>query len=179
MNISWLNTNTTGITIYTIYSITSLYILFYKEKKLISIIFPLFALIEGLFIDWRWGRFNEFIGITEIIYGVLPSFLIAIGFPFMGFYLHHLIPTNIRIYFSQLDLFPFSKAGITSKDFYKYYKRGFIYAFSTLMLHEISQTLNISSRNTFDFWDLIFIMIGLIISFILYKFIVSKTVVKY
>ena len=179
MNISWFHINATGITIYVIYIITSLYILFAKEKKLMSIIFPLFALIEGLFIDWRWNRFDEFSGITEIIYGGLPSFLIAIGFPFIGFYLHHLIPISVRIFFSQSDLFPFSKVSITNEALNKYYKRGFIYAFSTLMLHEISQVLNISTRNTFDFWDLFFILIGSIISFILYRFIVLKTAIKY
>jgi|GEM_PF-3799799 len=174
MDTPWFQINATGIIIYAIYLVTSLYILFIKEKKLLSLIFPLIAIVEGLFIDWRWGRFDSFSGITEIIYGGLPSFLIAIGFPFIGFYLHHLMPSNWRNYLAHSNLFPFSKAKIMDQDLDKYYKRGFIYAFSTLILHECSQHLNISSRNTFDFWDLIFILIGSITSFLLYRLIVSK-----
>ncbi|GAB5530478.1 MAG: hypothetical protein Roseis3KO_22550 [Roseivirga sp.] len=174
MEVTFLQTNFFGLIIYIIYVLTTVWILIKKEFKWISVIFPIIAFTEGLFIDWRWNQLINFDGLNEIILGGLPSFIIAIGFPFIGFYLHHLFPSKVRLYLSDSDLFPFSSERLKKSDFQKYFTRGFIYSFSTLMLHELSQTLNLSSRNTFDQIDLLFIVIGSSLSIVIYK--INKTV---
>ncbi|GMQ24582.1 hypothetical protein Aoki45_12640 [Algoriphagus sp. oki45] len=158
-----------GILIYSVYVATTIWILVKKEFKWISVVFPIIALTEGLFIDWRWNQLQNFDGVYQIVLGGLPSFLIAIGFPFIGFYLHHFLPSKVRLYLRNTDLFPFSSERLKEADFQKYFTRGFIYSFSTLILHELSQTLHISSRNTFDLIDIVFILIGSVLSVVVYR----------
>lgn len=71
------------------------------------------------------------------------------------------------------NLFPFTSQKLEKSDLHRYFERGFIYSTTTLILHELSQLLNISSRNTFDIVDLIFIIVGSIASIIIYQ--VAKT----
>lgn len=154
-----------GLIAYSIWAASLIWILFKKKHSLFGIIFPLFALAEGLFIDWRWGKLNQWDEAPQILMGGMPSFLIAIGFPFVGFYLHYLLPKSISTYLSANHYFPFSESvEFEGKYFDKYYWVGFIYGFSTLFLHEVSQLFNLSSRNTFDFFDLIAIIAGSIVS---------------
>jgi hypothetical protein len=168
------NINYFGVVVYSFYVITILWILLKKDFKFISIIFPLFALTEGLFIDWRWDKLQDYNGNIQLLLGALPSLIIGIGFPFIGFYLHHFMPKNLRNYSNKRDLFPFSDEDFSTSDFSGYYKRGLIYSFSTLILHELTQVFNISSRNTYDLFDLIAITIGSLFSLGVYM--VFKTV---
>jgi len=174
MEANFFQTNLFGIITYSIYILTTVWILIKKEFKWISVIFPIIALTEGLFIDWRWNQLKNFDGLNEIVLGGLPSFMIAIGFPFIGFYLHHLLPSKVRLYLRDSDLFPFSSEKLNKSIFQKYFTRGFLYSFSTLILHELSQILNLSSRNTFDQIDMLFIVIGSSLSIIIYT--ITKTV---
>jgi hypothetical protein len=164
-----------GFIVYSFWIISSIWIIWKKRYKFVSIIFPFFALVEGLFIDWRWGKLNLFDANYQIILGGMPSFLIAIGFPFVGFYLHYIIPKPLRFYLSDTSSFPFSVSSeFDAGDFSRYYKTGSFYSFTVLFLHELSQLLNISSRNTFDIIDLIAIIVGSTISKMIYLAIKTK-----
>ena len=164
-----LNVTVFGLIIYLVYALTTMYILIKKEYKLLSVLFPVMAIAEGLFIDWRWDKLQFFEGNIKRLLGGLPSFIISIGFPFFGFYLHHLISNKTRVYFRNRNLFPFVTGSINHTTLQTYYKRGFAYSFSVLMLHECSQVLKISSRNTFDYFDIIMILLGSLVSLVIYK----------
>ena len=158
-----------GVIVYTIWIISSIWIIIKKQHKLLGIIFPLSAFAEGIFIDWRWGRINEFQGLFQVIFGGMPSFLLAVGFPFIGYYLHYLFPKSFRTYFSDSHSFPFSASNeFEVSCIVKYYKIGLVYSLSTLFLHELSQLFNLSKRNTFDLFDLFAILIGSIVSAVIY-----------
>ena len=169
MELFSLNVTVFGFLIYVVYVATTIYILIKKEYKLLSILFPVLALAEGLFIDWRWDKLQFFDGNTKLLLGGLPSFIISIGFPFFGFYLHHLLSKKTRIIFNNNNLFPFSPDAINHSLLKTYYTRGLAYSFSVLMLHECSQLLNISSRNTFDYFDIVMILTGSLVSLIIYQ----------
>jgi len=162
-----------GILVYAFYAFSSIFILIRRDFRLLSILFPIFSLIEGLFIDWRWNKLPDYDGLNKLVLGGLPSLLIAIAFPFIGYYLHHLLPIKFRSYMNGNNLFPFTSQKLEKSDLHRYFERGFIYSTTTLILHELSQLLNISSRNTFDIVDLIFIIVGSIASIIIYQ--VAKT----
>lgn len=95
-----------GFSVYVLYVLTIAWILWRKDHKLVSVVFPLTALTEGLFIDWRWERLQNYTGASELILGALPSFIIAIGFPFVGFCLHHFLPERFRAYANEQNWFP-------------------------------------------------------------------------
>ncbi|MBX2956042.1 MAG: hypothetical protein KF846_07785 [Cyclobacteriaceae bacterium] len=161
-----------GLGFYLFLIATSFWILARRPHKLISILFPVFALAEGLLIDWRWGRLPQFDELTRLILGGLPSFLIAIGFPFVGFFLHHILPDAVKTFLRNTNSFPFSDVKqLDATIIHQYYKWGFIYSFSTLTFHELSQLLNLSKRNTFDPFDLAAIVLGSLISLLLFKWI--------
>ncbi|OEK04872.1 hypothetical protein [Roseivirga misakiensis] len=84
-----------GGAVYIFYILTAIWIIAKKNLKLLSIIFPILALLEGLFIDWRWGRIQDYGENAQIVLGALPSFIISIGLPFIGFYIHHFITQNL------------------------------------------------------------------------------------
>jgi hypothetical protein len=165
MTIGIFNVTELGLTVYSVCAISSLWIVVKKQEKIPGIIFPFFAIVEGLFIDWRWGKINQYSHDLQLFLGALPSFLMAIGFPFMVFYFHYLLPKSFRLYLAQARLFPFSGSSeIERSQFNSYFKVGLTYSFVTLFFHELTQILNISSRNTFDFFDLAAIIIGSIVS---------------
>lgn len=122
MDFGLFQTNHFGLIVYSIYILTIVWIVLKKEYKGISVLFPLVSLIEGLFIDWRWNQLQNFDGLNQLILGGLPSLLIAVGFPFIGFYLHHFLPAKVRFYMNSQNLFPFSSKALEKNDLPRYFK---------------------------------------------------------
>ncbi len=140
-----------------------------KSTRLFATVFPLFTIVESIYVGWRWDRTELYDTALKHVWAGMPSFLIAVGFPFVGFYLHHIISSRWKEIFAEQNIFPFTRNDSPERrNINAYFQRGIWYSFTTLVLHEASQYYNISKRNTFDPIDFLAIAVGSLLSVLVF-----------
>jgi hypothetical protein len=135
-----------------------------KNALLLCFVFAVTSIVETIYIGWRLLHPDVMHGALGVIFGSLPSFLIGLGLPFATIYFHHIIPDRIKVWLHTRHFPLFPQHYFDDNTLNTYHRTGLLYGSLVLFGNEMSQVLEFSMRNTFDFSDICFIGVGLLVN---------------
>lgn len=140
-------------------------------------VFGVGVVAEIAFVGWRSAAWATGSGNT-VIMGALPSFLIASVLPFFPFVLHLVMTSSQRVWMATYHFFPMEPhLHLLPRATARYYRWGWWQSAAVLYLNEVTQALGLSSRNTFDPYDLLAITAGLALNCALFHVFGKKNTV--